>query len=92
MGWRKDRSRSSRRVKLRTPAGKTTHYKARNVSRSECPVEHIMLPGVPRLSVSKLRKIAKTRRRPQRPFGGVLSSRAMRTMLVMKAREVKQDA
>lgn len=88
---RKDRSRSLRRVRLRTPAGATTHYKARGVSGAECPIAHIRLPGVPRLSISRLRKIAKTRRRPQRPFGGVLSSKAMRAIFVMKAREVKQD-
>ena len=32
-------------------------------------------------------KLSKTQKRPQRPFGGVLSSRAMRDVLKLEVRE-----
>lgn len=65
------RSRSYRRVKVRTPTGVKTHYIRKGPSRASCPVTGEKLPGVS----SKGPKSAK---RPSRPFGGMLSSRAMR--------------
>lgn len=47
-------------------------------SRPTCPVTKIKLHGVPHLRVTQLNRLSKTQKRPQRPFGGNLSSKAMR--------------
>ena len=71
--------KSLRRIKVKTPGGKIIiRYRKRNPSplKSSDSKEH--LHGVKRLIQSKFAKLPKTKKRPQRPFGGVLSSKAAR--------------
>jgi len=82
----KYRSRSMRRVSVRTPRGTKIHYKPRNNKAGRCPVTGEALKGIPR-TVSKC---SKTQKRPQRPFGGVLSSKAMRQFAKDEARTLSQ--
>lgn len=66
------RSRSFRRVKTRTPGGKvTTRYVKRQAKTGHCAATGEKLKGV-------AVKGPKSGKRPSRPFGGMLSSRAMR--------------
>lgn len=44
------------------------------------------LQGVPRLQPSKLRKLPKSRRKPNRPYGGYLCSECMRELFRKKVR------
>jgi len=84
------RSRSLRRVKVRTPGGKLkTHYKRRKPSIAKCRDCGKPLSGVPRLRPADLRKLPKTKRRPQRMFGGNLCSACMREFLREKVRSLK---
>jgi large subunit ribosomal protein L34e len=81
------RSRAKRRVSVRTPGGKTvTHYRARKPKQGKCPVTGETLKGVPRASATAMHNMAKTKKRPQRPYGGALSSRAMRRKIVEETR------
>lgn len=85
------RSRSKRRVFVRTPGGKTViHYENRKPTAGRCAVTGEILKGVPRASPALLKRLAKTKKRPQRPFGGVLSSKAMRQVVVEEARMLSQ--
>ena len=85
------RSRSKRRVYVKTPSGKNKiHYKNRKPKLGHCPVTGETLKGVPRLSATKMHNCAKTKKRPQRPFGGVLSSKAMRRVIVEEARALAE--
>lgn len=78
----KFKSRTFRRVKKVTPGHKNTvHYVKRKPGAATCPVYGTPLSGVPRETPSKLKKIPKSSRRPERPFGGVLSSRASREVI-----------
>lgn len=82
------RSRSLRRVYVRTPGGKLViHYKKRKPKIPHCSKCGAVLKGVPRERPYKLKKLAKTQRRPERPYGGVLCSRCMRRLFIEKARE-----
>ena len=82
------RSRSFRKVSVRTPGGKTTiHYTRRNHTPATCAVTGEKLHGVPRNTPYKLKELSKTQRRPERPYGGVLSSKAMRALLKAKVRQ-----
>lgn len=82
------RSRTKRRVYVKTPGGKTKiHYRERKPSPAVCAVTGERLHGVPREVPSKVGKLPKSRRRPSRPFGGVLSGKAMRSLLKKLARK-----
>ena len=82
------RSRTLRRVYTKLPGGHTKIvFKKRLPGMARCAQTGEPLNGVPRRIPSKLAKLPKTKRRPQRPFGGVLSSRAMRDVLKLEVRE-----
>lgn len=86
----KYRSRSLRRVYVRTPKGMRIHYKQRNPKQGRCSVTGEVLKGVPRVTANAMKNMAKTKKRPERPFGGVLSSRALRRLIIEEARELSQ--
>ena len=73
----KYKSRTLRRVKVRTPGGNVVvHYRRRKPAKAQCAVCGDVLKGVAR--ANKLRNLPKTDKRPERPYGGVLCSRCMR--------------
>jgi len=82
------RSRSLRRVFRKVPGGKTTlHFKKRKPRAATCKNCGVVLKGVPRELPFKMRSMAKTKKRPERPYGGVLCSKCMRTEIIDKARQ-----
>ena len=86
----KIKSRTFARKKVRTISGTKTVYSKRKPKQGTCPVTGEILKGVPRVSPGHMRKLSKTERRPQRPFGGVLSSTASRDELKKRARALKK--
>jgi len=54
-----------------------------------CSVTGQTLKGVPRELPVKMQNMPKTSKRPQRPFGGVLSSQASREELKKRVRTTK---
>lgn len=86
----RERSRSLRRIQKKLPGGRLAKvFKPRKHKRKACPVYGTILPGVARGRPSEIRKLSKSERRPERPFGGVLGSQAMRDVFVKKARGEK---
>jgi len=76
-----------RKVFVRTPGGRTVErYTLRKPSQPVCPITGQKLHGIPHLRPTALRNLAKSKKRPQRAFGGVLSSRAARRVIMTKAR------
>ncbi|SRR6056297_2923386 len=72
------RSHSMARKKRRLPGNNTTvHYDRRAPSRAHCPITKKKLHGVPHVRPSKLRKLTKTQRRPNRPYGGKVTHGAL---------------
>lgn len=84
------RSRSLRRVKVRTPGGRLViHYERRKPGPARCAICGAVLGGVPRERPSRLRKLAHTERRPERPYGGVICPRCLRRGLKDATRLLK---
>ena len=82
------KSRTLRRVFTRTPSGKSViRYKQRKPSAAHCGRCGAQLQGMPRVIPSKVAKLFKTQKRPERPFGGVLCSRCLRDTMKLEARE-----
>ena len=82
------RSRSLRRKKVRTPGNRSiTQYKKRRPKVAKCGICGKPLHGVPRLNPADMRKLAKTKRRPERPYGGNLCSSCMRDLLRKTVRD-----
>ncbi len=81
------RSRSLRRLQIKVPGGRTVvHYRERKPGKAKCGKCGAVLKGVPRERIFKMRKFPKTKKRPERPYGGNLCSKCMRSLIVEKAR------
>lgn len=82
------RSSSARKVYRRTPGGRTViHYRRKKVDWAKCANCGSILNGVPRLRPSEMRKLSKSERRPNRPYGGYLCPRCLRREVIRRARE-----
>ena len=79
------RSGSKRKVSYRTAKGSKERYEDKKVGPAVSPAGK-KLPGVASGKKSELGKIAKTHKRPNRPYGGKLSSPEMRELLRAQAR------
>lgn len=87
------RSRTLRRVFVKLPGGRTSlHYKKRKPQAAHCAGCGTELQGVPREVPSKIGKLSKTQRRPERPYGGVLCTACMRDYFKTKARMENEDS
>jgi len=60
--------------------------KKKRTSEAKCANCKKPLHGVPRLSVSEMKKLAKTERRPSRAYGGYLCAKCTKELFREKAR------
>lgn len=82
------RSRSLRKVFRKVSGGRTNvHFKKRKPKMGRCGSCGVALKGVPRELPFRMRSMAKTKKRPERPFGGVLCSKCMRIEIINKVRQ-----
>lgn len=88
----KTKSRTFRRVYIKTPGGKTKiSYRKRRPSKAVCSICKATLIGVPNKRPYEMRRLAKTQKRPERPYGGVLCSRCTRKKMIERARAIKAE-
>lgn len=81
------RSRSLRRVQKKMPGGKTKQvYVKKKPGLHKCAECGAELKGIPRLSATKAKNIAKTKKRPERIYGGFLCNKCARAKLKQEAR------
>jgi len=81
------RSRSYRRVHKRTPGGQNVlRYKKKKPSKHVCAECGAILHGVPRGRPYQVNKLSKSKKRPNRPFGGYLCSECLRKHFKSEAR------
>ncbi len=79
------RSSMLRKMKKRLPGGvSVTHYFKRKPNAAVCARCKKPLHGVPIIQSSRKKKIAKSERRPTRPYGGNLCSRCSRIAIKEK--------
>jgi len=83
----KQKSRTFRRIFKKISGNKTTmHYKKRKPSKARCANCGAVLKGVLREIPTKMKNIPKTKKRPSRPFGGILCSKCTREKIKWLAR------
>ena len=81
------KARSKKLKYVKTPGGRTVvHYKGKKVSKARCAECGKQLAGTLRGAVVEMRRVPKTKKRPERPYGGYLCSSCMRKKLISKAR------
>lgn len=85
----KTKSRTFARVSKRTAKGTKIVYLRRKPSLGTCAVTGKKLNGVPRAHPIELQNMPLTKKRPTRPFGGVLSSSAARDEIKKRARKLE---
>lgn len=82
------RSRSLRKVFRKVSGGVVSlQYKKKKPKSAKCGNCGAVLKGIPRALPFRMRSMAKTKKRPERPFGGVLCSKCMREGIIDKARQ-----
>lgn len=88
----KDRSRTKRKVFVRTPGGDLNiHRRRRKPSKPVCGVCGAELHGVARGIPAQVNKLSKTQKRPERPYGGVLCSKCMRKKIAAGVKKWKLE-
>jgi large subunit ribosomal protein L34e len=81
------RSTSSKGRSAKTPGGRVNvTYKPKKPSKAICAICKINLKAVPNRSNSGMAKLAKTEKRPERMFGGVLCGNCVRELVKEKIR------
>jgi len=84
----KHRSRRYRRVFRRVPSGESKlFYKKRKSQPAQCAVCGAELKGMARLRAKSLHNSPKSKKRPQRMYGGHLCSGCARLKIIEKARK-----
>lgn len=79
------KSHSFRRVSRRTPGGRVSlQYRLRKPSKAHCAKCGCVLSGVPNERPTKMKNMAKTKKRPSRIFGGMFCSKCARKEIVLK--------
>ena len=83
------KSRTFRRIKVVVPGNTVKlHYRRRKPGKAHCATCGKVLIGVPRELPLKMKNMAKTKKRPERPYGGVLCSACTRELLKQKVRKI----
>lgn len=83
------RSRSYKRVNKKTPGGRNVlRYKKKKPSKHVCAECGQVLHGVPRGRPYEIRKLSKSQKRPNRPYGGYLCSKCARKLFKEEARKL----
>jgi len=83
----KHKSRSMRRVHVRTPSGRhVIHYRKRKPKKIRCSICGGVLHGVLRAGVAITRNTAKTKKVPSRAYGGNFCSRCSRDKIKERIR------
>jgi len=82
------KSRQAHRMKyVKVPGGRTViHFEKKKPSKAVCADCGDALKGVPRERPYKMMNMAKTKKRPERPYGGKLCSKCTRKLLREQAR------
>ncbi|MBD3203073.1 50S ribosomal protein L34e [Candidatus Woesearchaeota archaeon] len=81
------KSRSFKRKKKKLPGGNNKiHYRKKKPGKAKCRDCGNVLKGVPRKRPTKMKNMARSKKRPKRPFGGVLCSKCTRKLIKKETR------
>ena len=86
----KHKSKTYRKISVRTPGNRVAvHYRRKKPAKAKCGSCKKELAGVPQDIPAKVNNLPKSKKRPERPYGGVLCSACMRSLLKDKVRTEK---
>ena len=81
------KSRSRRRVFVKTPGGENKlTYRPRKPAKATCSKCRSPLHGMASLTLKAQTKLTKSKKRPERRFGGMLCSKCSRAELINRLR------
>lgn len=84
------KSRSLRKVYRKVPGNRiVVHYKKRKTKKAKCASCGALLSAIPRERPYKMMNLPKTKKRPERPYGGYYCSKCMRKRLIESVRGLK---
>lgn len=84
------KSRTLRRVRVKTPGGiNKIHYRKRKPAKAKCGGCGAVLKGVARERPFKMKSLTRAKKKPSRPYAGVLCSKCLRKKMIAKARSLK---
>ena len=76
------RTRNKRRIRVRIPGSRTvTRFEKPRPKQARCAICGRPLHGVPRLPTAELRRLPKTWKRPERPYGGYICPSCLTRLL-----------
>jgi large subunit ribosomal protein L34e len=80
--------RTKKKKAVRVPGGRSeVHMRKKKTSKKVCGICGKQLHGVPHgKTTQQVKQMAKTKKRPERVFGGVLCSKCVREVIKLKAR------
>lgn len=82
MTKRNYKSRSLKRVRVKTPGNrKSIHFRRRNPSNAICGISGAKLLGISRKRPGKFNQLSKSKKRPNRKYGGTYSHKVVRSAL-----------
>ncbi|MEM2024852.1 MAG: 50S ribosomal protein L34e [Desulfurococcaceae archaeon] len=85
--------RGSRTALKRSPSGAlSAHYEGEKPDRAKCAICGKELQGVPALGSSQINKLAKTEKRPERPYGGTTCHQCLKRGLKEASRALVSKA
>ena len=76
------------KFKKRVISKTVLRVKRRKIKFAKCAICKKPLHGMKRLEVSELKKLAKSERKPERPYGGYLCSKCAKELFRDKARNI----
>ncbi len=80
--------KSLRKIFKKVPGGKLKiHYEKRKPARAKCASCGKPLAGVPKERPYKMKKLPKTKKRPQRIYGGILCHSCTKSKIIEKIRK-----
>jgi large subunit ribosomal protein L34e len=83
-----ERNHTKRKIFVKATKGTRIHYVLRKPGKAQCASCSIYLSGVPHLRPFGVRRMSKSEKRPERPFGGVLCSKCSTKLIKESARNV----
>ena len=84
----KTKSRTFRRVKKKVPGNNTVmHYVKRNPKKAHCADCGVVLAGMKGKTPGELKKLPRSQRRPERPYGGKLCSKCTKNIIKIGVRQ-----
>lgn len=81
------KSNTYRKIKKKVVKTTRTHYKKRKPAHTKCAVCGAELKGVPRERPKKMQTMAKSKKKPERKYGGNLCSKCARKKIIEEARK-----